>query len=148
MPGHSVEPTTALPRIILFGDSITQGSFDSVSPWGSLLANRYQRRADAVNRGFSGYNSRWALHILPSVFPASDDIPPLVTIFFGANDASLATEDSKRQHVPVEEYRENLSTAAPPRTHHEARSPALLPLSVSGPLVSVITAAALGRQNI
>lgn len=31
-----------------------------------------------------------------------------MTIFFGANDAALLGRTSERQHVPVEEYKENL----------------------------------------
>jgi len=43
-------------RIILFGDSITQFSFDpDMGGWGIHIANRYQRRADVLNRGFSGW---------------------------------------------------------------------------------------------
>ena len=48
------------PRIALYGDSLTQFSFD-VRGWGAMMAHSYQRRADIINRGFSGYNTRWAL---------------------------------------------------------------------------------------
>lgn len=34
--------------------------------------------------------------------------PVAATIFFGANDAALLGRTSERQHVPIEEYRENL----------------------------------------
>lgn len=34
--------------------------------------------------------------------------PVAVTIFFGANDAALLGRTSERQHVPLEEYKENL----------------------------------------
>jgi hypothetical protein len=38
-------------------------------------------------------------------------VPPVATtIFFGANDAALLGRTSERQHVPVEEYRQNLRT--------------------------------------
>ncbi len=47
-------------------------------------------QVDVINRGYSGYNTRWVKHIVPQVFPVSQKIPPeLVTIFFGANDAAL-----------------------------------------------------------
>ena len=29
-----------------------------------------QRTADVVLRGYSGYNTRWALNLLPDLFPA------------------------------------------------------------------------------
>lgn len=32
----------------------------------------------------------------------------LVTVFFGANDAVLPHRSSKKQYVPLEEYRQNL----------------------------------------
>ncbi len=42
-----------------------------------------------MNRGFGGYNTRWALHMLNRVFESADaDNTLLVTIFFGANDAA------------------------------------------------------------
>ena len=94
-----------LPRIVLFGDSITQGSF-SCSGWGAALQDRYQRRADVLNRGFSGYNTRWARELLTLVRDSAN-ATVLVTIFFGANDASLP-EHNLRQHVPLEEYMANI----------------------------------------
>ncbi|KAL4624044.1 hypothetical protein GN956_G18866 [Arapaima gigas] len=97
------------PKVILFGDSITQFSFQANS-WGSEIANKLSRRCDVLNRGFSGYNSRWAKLILPHILDpscfASDHIAA-VTIFFGANDSAL--EDvNPQQHVPLQEYTENL----------------------------------------
>jgi lysophospholipase L1-like esterase len=101
------------PAIILFGDSLTQFSFgDSVVGggggvgWASLLSSAYQRRADVFNRGFSGYNTRHALEMVPKVFAPAEGGIVFATVFLGANDASLPGE---RQHVSVEEYSENLS---------------------------------------
>ena len=54
------------------------------------LAERYVRRADVLNRGYSGYNTRWALAALERTFASCGRKPMLVTVFFGANDASLA----------------------------------------------------------
>ena len=68
------------------------------------------RRADVLNRGFSGYNTKWALSALPHVIGSWDGAvhsPDLVTIFFGTNDASLPDLNA-RQHVPVAEYQANL----------------------------------------
>jgi hypothetical protein len=48
-------------------------------------------QADIILRGYSGYNTRWALFLLDVLFPKCTREPPaLVTIFFGANDAALA----------------------------------------------------------
>ena len=105
------------PNIILFGDSITQLGFSgssttSSSGWVSLLSNAYARRADVLNRGYSGYNTRHALDILPSVFSSVDgtqsDSVLMVTVFFGANDASLPGDREHCQHVPINEYERNI----------------------------------------
>jgi hypothetical protein len=51
-----------------------------------------------VNRGYTGYNSRWALHLLKRVFPPPGPgapLPPaLATLWFGANDAALPGRDA------------------------------------------------------
>lgn len=80
----------------------------------SLLSNAYARRADVLNRGYSGYNTRHALGVLPSVFgpdcgpdDESDGVL-MVTVFFGANDASLPGDREHCQHVPIDEYEENM----------------------------------------
>lgn len=102
-----------MPSILLFGDSITQQSF-SPGGWGARLADHYVRRADVQNRGYSGYNTRWALQLLGKLFPpaaegvATSTAPCLVTVFFGANDAALPDQGSARQHVPLAEYKDNL----------------------------------------
>jgi len=72
-------------------------------------------QADVVLRGYSGYNTRWALKVLERVFPASqggdggtETAPIAVTVFFGANDACLPDRCSAFQHVPLHEYKRNL----------------------------------------
>lgn len=58
-----------------------------------------------IGRGYSGYNTRMCRPLLPTLFPTEQSLEgcQLFTIFLGANDASTA-----EQHVPVEEYTENL----------------------------------------
>nr|KJB69603.1 hypothetical protein B456_011G033300 [Gossypium raimondii] len=56
------------PTIYLFGDSITEASFAD-GGWGAALANHFCRTLDVVLRGYSGYNTRWALKVLDRVFP-------------------------------------------------------------------------------
>ncbi|KAG9268483.1 hypothetical protein AMEX_G17466 [Astyanax mexicanus] len=96
------------PQVVLFGDSITQFSFQ-VNGWGSEIANRLARKCDVVNRGLSGYNTRWAKIVLPRLLPACPPACPVaaVTVFFGANDCSLQ-DKNPQQHIPCEEYTENL----------------------------------------
>ncbi|KAJ0083045.1 hypothetical protein Patl1_10571 [Pistacia atlantica] len=77
------------------------------------LANHFSRTVDVVLRGYSGYNTRWALKVIQSVFSAEKDgggegAPVAVTVFFGANDACIPDRCSAFQHVPVHEYKQNL----------------------------------------
>ena len=76
------------------------------SGFGAHVSNTYTRRMDVFNRGFSGYNTRWAKHYLPEIFPASTKAD-LFVVFFGANDASLV-DLNPRQHVPLDEFGSNL----------------------------------------
>jgi len=64
----------------------------------------YVRRADVLNRGFSGYNTRWALELLPEVKDTVSGAK-LVTVFFGASTfgrcggvevSVIRTDESKR----------------------------------------------------
>uniref|UniRef100_A0ABI7VQU5 Isoamyl acetate-hydrolyzing esterase 1 homolog n=1 Tax=Felis catus TaxID=9685 RepID=A0ABI7VQU5_FELCA len=98
------------PRVLLFGDSITQFSFQQ-GGWGASLADKLVRKCDVLNRGFSGYNTRWAKIILPRLIKKGTglDSPVAVTIFFGANDSALKDENPK-QHVPLDEYVANLKS--------------------------------------
>ena len=94
----------SVPQIILLGDSLTQLGYEG---WAATLANVYQRRADIINRGCSGYNTKNYLDYIP--LPSTTTNVCLVIIFFGANDAALL-EESPRQHVPLDEYSQNLKT--------------------------------------
>ncbi|KAF0920549.1 hypothetical protein E2562_035660 [Oryza meyeriana var. granulata] len=102
------------PRLVLFGDSITELSFAD-SGWGAALADKTSpaRYADVVLRGFSGYNTRWALLVLAMAMEGAAEAgggadPAAVTVFFGANDACLPDRERVHQHVPLEEYQSNL----------------------------------------
>ncbi|XP_059837891.1 isoamyl acetate-hydrolyzing esterase 1 homolog isoform X2 [Hypanus sabinus] len=96
------------PRLILFGDSITQGSFEN-GGWGAAIANRLVRKCDVLNRGLSGYNTRWALTVMPKIItqPPDQSTIAAVVIFLGANDSALK-DVNPVQHIPLTEYAENL----------------------------------------
>ncbi|XP_042292912.1 isoamyl acetate-hydrolyzing esterase 1 homolog isoform X1 [Thunnus albacares] len=101
--------TVIWPKVILFGDSITQFSFQA-NGWGSEIANRLARKCDVVNRGLSGYNSRWAKIVLPRLInsqSSADNNIAAVTVFFGANDCALE-DKNPQQHISLQEYSENL----------------------------------------
>ena len=89
--------------------------------WGAWIADRYQRRADVLNRGFSGYNSDWFLKFAATDEGKADlfdhDNVKIVTIFFGANDAS-DFELNARHHVPLERYKSNIKEIAKLARHN------------------------------
>ncbi|RWW48603.1 hypothetical protein BHE74_00045302, partial [Ensete ventricosum] len=97
------------PKLVLFGDSITEESFGD-GGWAAALAHHFSRSADIVLRGYSGYNTRWALKVLDRAMDGASfgEPPAAVAVFFGANDASLPDRSSGFQHVPLSEYSANL----------------------------------------
>jgi lysophospholipase L1-like esterase len=60
-------PVLARPAVLLFGDSLTERSLDPEGGWGAVVAHHFARKVDVINRGFGGYNSRWALPVLEQV---------------------------------------------------------------------------------
>ncbi|GKT43845.1 isoamyl acetate-hydrolyzing esterase 1 [Colletotrichum spaethianum] len=104
------------PQIVLFGDSLFQGSAvtsDGFSFQAELQCHRLSdvmRRYDVVNRGFSGWNTANALKYLSEMFsPPSESGPRLkyLLVLLGANDA-VRPMDTTTQHVPLKDYKENL----------------------------------------
>lgn len=54
------------------------------------MAKAYTRKADVVNRGFGGYTSRMGMYVLDEFINSfGAGRIKLVTLGFGANDASL-----------------------------------------------------------
>ena len=111
--GAGAPPGRRAPRpvVVLLGDSLTQrgGAVAGGAPgWAARLGELYARRADVVNRGLSGYNTRWVLPELPVLLGGAAAGAALVVVWLGANDAALSGGDSAAQHVPLAEYRDNL----------------------------------------
>lgn len=105
-------------KILLLGDSLTQLAFEG---WGATLAHVYQRRADVVNRGCSGYNTEFFKRL---ALPKLCCNVILVIIFFGANDAALQDQDP-HHYVPVEDYAKNLQELVS-RVQERYQNPRLL----------------------
>lgn len=94
--------------ILLLGDSLTQQGFQT--QWVSRLADLMCRRMDVLNRGLSGYNTRWTMALLHDDASKAVLIPKgnrysFVVLFFGANDS---VREGLKQHVPLAEYDRNL----------------------------------------
>lgn len=105
-----MEPLEVRRRVVALGDSITQLGFEAGSGWVGRLAGFYSRKADVLNRGFSGYNSGQARFLLSRLVEAEAWVwrrADLVLVFFGANDAA-EPKVSPAQHVPLEQYKANL----------------------------------------
>jgi len=95
------------PLAVLIGDSQTQLGWQE-GGWVAGLADTFQRRVDFLNRGFSGYNSRMLLEVLPDLLSKEDwGKAKAVVILIGSNDASFP-ETNPEQAVPLEEFGENL----------------------------------------
>lgn len=95
------------PSALLLGDSQTQLGWTE-GGWVSLLADKYVRRLDIINRGLSGYNTRMLLAVLPDILAQVDPAKcKIVTLMIGSNDASFP-ETNPSQAVPLEEFGENL----------------------------------------
>lgn len=95
-------------KILLFGDSITELSYNqeygfNIAP---ALQHEYFRKLQVVARGYGGYNSEHARHIINPTLDAETaggSTIRLMTIMFGTND--LAT--NIQQHISPERYAEN-----------------------------------------
>lgn len=99
--------------IVLFGDSLTQfaqgppRSMRGGGPgWGDRLVEYYARRADVVNRGCFGYNTRDALEV--GLIPDSGGELLFATVLLGSNDACSVEFERDGKHVDVVEYARNL----------------------------------------
>eukprot|EP00878_Enallax_costatus_P018304 GHUV01019262.1.p1 GENE.GHUV01019262.1~~GHUV01019262.1.p1 ORF type:complete len:336 (+),score=88.76 GHUV01019262.1:991-1998(+) len=128
-PGYAI----SRPSFVCFGDSITEFGYNGPSGWVSLLSQYYSRKADVINRGMAGWNTRWAKQVLqaslqqlmpqqPSNGSSSSSTNSsssgselwspgvqLLTIWFGANDAVSPTGKDGYLSVPVDEYKSNLA---------------------------------------
>ncbi|KAF9069700.1 SGNH hydrolase-type esterase domain-containing protein [Rhodocollybia butyracea] len=96
---------------MLFGDSITQGGWETeMNGFGAKLAHVYARKLDVINRGLSGYNTEWGIPVFEQCFATQEQQKHLPTvrlllIWFGANDSCIAPSP---QYVPLVKFASNL----------------------------------------
>ncbi|TEB36221.1 GDSL Lipase/Acylhydrolase [Coprinellus micaceus] len=95
---------------MLVGDSLTQGGWaPGDTGIGQRLAHAYARKLDVLNRGYSGYNTEWALPVVEQCIAQREDerAPKIrvLTLWFGANDACIKPSP---QHVPLEKFEANI----------------------------------------
>ncbi|RWW14735.1 hypothetical protein GW17_00021467 [Ensete ventricosum] len=98
------------PKLVLFGDSITEESFGE-GGWGAALAHHFSRKVSTTATASLSWSiaSGFVLgRAMEGVCPDGVAPPEAVAVFFGANDASLPDRCSGFQHVPLPEYQSNL----------------------------------------
>jgi len=114
----SARVTAGRRRIVLYGDSLTQRSFEPFG-FGAALAGAFSRTCDVFNRGFGGYSSRWCARadLLEHAFGEDARYPGriyLSTVLLGTNDAmryvKAESEARNRVSVSLEEYEANMYT--------------------------------------
>ena len=94
-------------QILAFGDSLTQlGSDTATAGWVAQAQNLCSGRVDILNRGFSGYTTRYSKFVLPQLTVDWSNII-FVTIFLGTNDAEIP-DDPDTGNVPISEFTANL----------------------------------------
>ncbi|POR37215.1 GDSL esterase/lipase [Tolypocladium paradoxum] len=117
------------PQIVLLGDSLLQRSVDLEDGFSfqAALQSRCIRRLDVVNRGFSGWNTANVVKHLHDIFPQPTESLPKIKyliILLGTNDAVIPMPTTS-QHVPIDEYKENL-TKIITHPHVQAHRPKIL----------------------
>eukprot|EP00033_Pygsuia_biforma_P002709 GCRY01002993.1.p1 GENE.GCRY01002993.1~~GCRY01002993.1.p1 ORF type:complete len:243 (-),score=34.20 GCRY01002993.1:267-995(-) len=99
------------PQAVFLGDSLTQKGYEiNNNGWMAVLSDIFTARLDIVNRGYSGYNTRFLRPVLYEVLPwlqTGKNVPAILTLLIGSNDASLQ-EHNSQQHVPLKEFEDNL----------------------------------------
>ncbi|RLN27404.1 hypothetical protein BBO99_00009589 [Phytophthora kernoviae] len=100
------------PVFYFIGDSITEhASNPDLSGFITLLQKHYVRSIDTINRGLSGYNTKWVREHAVPIYAKELQFQysaSFVTVFLGANDAVLKDGPDKAQYVSLEDYRANL----------------------------------------
>lgn len=75
-----------------------------------MFSFRSSRTADVINRGFSGYNSRWCRVVIDRLIPCKNASQlAAVVISLGANDSWTPIPNCPHnQHVPLSEFENNM----------------------------------------
>lgn len=103
-------------RVLVFGDSITQGYWDTDGGWVDKLRKHYDElqvqdfevdQPTIFNLGISADTSRSVLARAEAEVKARTrhNVPPIVTVQIGVNDSCAEPSGNM---VPIEEYRANL----------------------------------------
>jgi isoamyl acetate esterase len=95
-------------KIVCFGDTLAETGFlVELGGFAAQLADRYVHRADVLVRGLAGYTTREGRKVLQVA--VLDERPDFVVMSFGMDDSVLP---GQLQHVPSDEYKQNLQDMA------------------------------------
>jgi lysophospholipase L1-like esterase len=122
---YKCERSELRPKLLFLGDSNTEEAMMIPSSGGGgeaysqdddaddefgwvarVKAKVGTRRADLVQRGYDGFNTRKALVMLPAILKDFKEPFLFATVAFGSNDMADAVDPDV--HVPVEEYEQNM----------------------------------------
>ena len=93
----------ALKTIMIIGSSMTQKAFDTENwGFGIGLSDWYNRTADIIVRGQSGYNTRWTLLGFNKLL--GNYKPDLFVFFLGNNDSTRID----CRYISIDEYEKNM----------------------------------------
>ncbi|KAF0701249.1 Aste57867_8243 [Aphanomyces stellatus] len=103
-----------MPSILFLGDSNTEiASHPDTLGFQVRFTQDYARKADTINRGNSGWNTRFWLKNLDRLVAEWMARPPsLVLVMLGTNDACAADGTIAWAHVPLDEFKSNLNALA------------------------------------
>ena len=90
-------------NILLIGDSLTEWG-NGENGWAGYLTKWYSNKANVINKGFAGYNSKMIVDIMPTI---TFNIPNLIlcTILLGTNDCY-----NINGLAPIDEYKKNITS--------------------------------------
>ncbi|PHH82760.1 hypothetical protein CDD82_4925 [Ophiocordyceps australis] len=119
---------TSYPQVVLLGDSLLEYSTHTTEGFcfQAALQSQCIRRLDVVNRGLGGWNTSKVLKYLDDIIPKPTGSTPkmkYLIILLGINDAALPS--LSKQHVPIDEYKRNL-TQIITHVNVQAHSPKIL----------------------
>ncbi|KAF1965212.1 SGNH hydrolase [Bimuria novae-zelandiae CBS 107.79] len=97
-------------QIVLFGDSITEWSFEpDTEGFGWDLSKRYKGKAEIVNEGYAGYTSERIkpefARLVSRITAQNAPKTLFMTIFLGANDACFVGDT---EYVPLPQFSDNI----------------------------------------
>lgn len=94
-------------QIVALGDSLTQlGADIRTAGWVAQIQNTCTGKIDILNRGLSGYTTRYVRIVLPQLKIDWNEVL-FVTILLGSNDSCIPDQAESR-NVPISEYTINL----------------------------------------